>query len=223
MYAAPEPILHSSVAQIYLDEIVNEYKYICERMSTSLQNTISKIKWFNFDADKAKRFKESLKLKQIKAGQIIYDVGEKSQHFFILHEGRVRIDSQFKVENITKWPVSLQETEWSFVTKKVLRTLVSSLEAQPTFFADGTEPAKQNHLLFGHNDLLANQRPRIIRAVALTDCIVLIGTAQTLFTFLSDPAEIKAITESVTAVNPYDIANLFVQRKIDREDYCNMF
>ena len=71
---------------------------------------------------------------------MLYDIGEKSEHFYFLHKGRVRIDSMFEVEDITKWPSGPGETEWNVHTKKVLRSLA-------------TFDAPQ---IIGHIDVLSN-------------------------------------------------------------------
>ena len=83
-------------------------------------------------------FRDKLHLKTYKKGEVVYNVGQKAEHFYLLQEGTVRLDSLFKYENINKWPINKKETEWSFITKKVLRNL-SKLEAPG---------------LFGHNDML---------------------------------------------------------------------
>lgn len=38
--------------------------------------------------------------------------------------------------------------------------------------------------IFGHIDIMANQRPRIIKAIAETDVVVLKGTAKLLYEYL---------------------------------------
>lgn len=50
-------------------------------------------------------FKNNLKLRFYKSGEIIFDIGEKSDYFCILQKGEVKIFSMFEVENIKKWPV----------------------------------------------------------------------------------------------------------------------
>jgi len=140
-----------------------------------------------------------------KSGEIIYDIGEKSDYFCILQKGEVKIFSMFEVESINKWPVenevkewvnkgdySVQlkkrETEWNIKTQKVLRSLEILSTPQ----------------LFGHIDLLHDQRPRTIKAIALVDSIVLIGSSQVFFSFLDD-LSIKKIAESIKFKNPYEI------------------
>ena len=58
--------------------------------------------------------------------------------------------------------------------------------------------------IFGHIDIMASQRPRIIRAVAVTDIVVLKGEARLLFDYL-DKEQIKALTATTQDKNPYDI------------------
>ena len=57
-------------------------------------------------------FKNTLKLRFYKAGDIIYDIGEKSDFFCILQKGEVKIFSMFEVESINKWPVENKDIEW---------------------------------------------------------------------------------------------------------------
>ena len=118
-----------------------------------------------------------------KSGEIIYDIGEKSDYFCILQKGEVKIFSMFEVESINK-----RETEWNIKTQKVLRSLEILSTPQ----------------LFGHIDLLHDQRPRTIKAIALVDSIVLIGSSQVFFSFLDD-LSIKKIAESIKFKNPYEI------------------
>jgi len=47
-----------------------------------------------------------------KSGEIIYDIGEKSDYFCILQKGEVKIFSMFEVESINKWPVENEVKEW---------------------------------------------------------------------------------------------------------------
>ena len=68
-------------------------------------------------------------------------------------------------------------TEWTVLNQKVLRTV--QLTEAPN--------------IFGHIDIMASQRPRIIRAVAVTDIVVLKGAARLLFDYL-DKDQIKALS-----------------------------
>jgi len=51
---------------------------------------------------------------------------------------------------------------------------------------------------------MANQRPRIIKAIAESDVVILRGDAKLLFEFL-DNDQMKEMQKSTSASNPYDI------------------
>lgn len=73
-------------------------------MSAQL-NTISKIKWFALlEPAKAKDFKNSLQRIKMTKDSIIFDVNEDSEHFYLLQEGKIRIDAMFEIEQIRKHP-----------------------------------------------------------------------------------------------------------------------
>ena len=62
-------------------------------------NTITKIKWFALlEPARALNFKNQLERIKLLKGQTVYDIGGPSNYFFILQEGKIRIDSMFEIE-----------------------------------------------------------------------------------------------------------------------------
>ena len=59
---------------------------------------------------------------------------------------------------------------------------------------------------------MANQRRRIIRAVAETDVIVLKGEARLLFEYLEN-SQNRQISKEAVDKNPYDIGQVFLDAK----------
>lgn len=53
----------------------------------------------------------------------MFDVDEPSDHFYFVHSGKVRIDTSFDVQHITKWPAENQQIQWNVQNQKVLTTL----------------------------------------------------------------------------------------------------
>ena len=66
--------------------------------------------------------------------------------------------------------------------------------------------------IFGHIDIMANQRPRIIRAVAESDIVILVGEARLLIEYL-DKEQIREMSKKVQAKNPYDIGKVYLDAK----------
>lgn len=83
----------------------------------------------------------------------------------------------FVIEQIRKNPYDNEQTNWDLLNQKVMRTVQYS------------EPP----CMFGHPDIMANQRPRIIKAVAETDIVVLKGEAKLLFQYL-DKDQLKTLS-----------------------------
>ena len=92
-------MLRTDILSIYFDEIVTIYQRIQEKEMQAQMNTISKIKWFALlEPARAVSFKNELSRIKMAAGEIIYDIGESSDHFYLLQEGQIRIDSMFEIE-----------------------------------------------------------------------------------------------------------------------------
>ena len=151
-------------------------------------------------------FKNELVMMEFKQGETVFDVGEPSDYFYILMKGKLRADTAFKVEAITKWPINMSENEWSFLTKNVLRTTFNKVAPD----------------IFGHPDVLSGKRPRILRTTAITDIIVLRGAARLLYEYLDAPM-MKAITASVSSVNQYEIGSAYLDAKLSREAHLSFF
>ena len=69
---------------------------------------------------------------------------------------------------------------------------------------------------------MASQRPRIIRAVAVTDIVVLKGEARLLFDYL-DSDQIKALSATTQDKNPYDIGQVYLNARHDGALHNEMF
>ena len=112
----------------------------------------------------------------------------------------------FIIEQIRKNPHDVNSTDWHLLNQKVLRTVEYS------------EPP----CIFGHIDIMANQRPRIIRAMAQTDCVVLKGEAKLLFEYL-DKDQLKMLSASTSAANPYDIGQTYLNARLDEQRHNTLF
>lgn len=113
--AASWPVLKTSVIRIYMNELENIHEGITARIKSEQTKLISNIKWFaTFSGENTESFRSELVIRHCKKGEIIYEVGEESTHFFLLFAGEVRTDSCFNVEHITKWPHGLHDSEWHF-------------------------------------------------------------------------------------------------------------
>jgi CRP-like cAMP-binding protein len=109
----------------------------------------------------------------MKKGESIYEIGDQTNHFFMLYKGKVRVDCNFTVEHITKWPISMHESEWKFVSKKIYREL--KIHKAPDWF--------------GHWGLI-EPGPRFVRATCATDCTLLVGE-RSLFFAIFEGKDIK--------------------------------
>lgn len=69
---------------------------------------------------------------------------------------------------------------------------------------------------------MANQRPRIIKAVAETDIVVLKGEARLLFQYLHKD-QLKTLSASTQASNPYDIGQIYINKKYDERHHNQLF
>lgn len=128
--SAKFPVQRTDLLSIYFDEIVTIYQRIQEKEMQAQMNTISKIKWFSLlEPASALAFKNELSRIKMSKGSIIYDIGQSSDHFYLLQEGQIRIDSMFEIEQIRKHPVvdaqtgAGDRTEWTVLNQKVLRTV----------------------------------------------------------------------------------------------------
>lgn len=174
---------------------------IRERISKAYLATITstKIKWFSMlDQQRARALNSALVQHRFQKGEIIFDIGESSDNFFFLHEGRIRLDSMVEVEHITKWPLNKKETEWNVHSKKVIRSL-KECEAPD---------------LIGHIPALQGSKTRHLRAVAITDVTVLQGKTNLLIEYLTHD-QLKAMRKSVSDKNPYDIGKVFLSNRYD--------
>lgn len=182
-------------------DIKSIFYSVRERVSKAQYATItsSKIKWFSLlDPDRVIEFRSQLSQLRFLKGEIIYDIGESTEHFYFLHEGKVRMDSMFELEHITKWPSAMDQTEWNLHSKKVIRSLNESSAPD----------------IIGHIDALNAATSRIIRAVAITDVIVLQGHTRLLFEYLTHQ-QMKAMGNSVQDKNPQDIGRVFLSNRYD--------
>ena len=66
--------------------------------------------------------------------------------------------------------------------------------------------------IFGHVDIMANMRPRVIRAVAETDSVILVGEAFLLNQYL-DKDQVLKMSKNTESKNPYDIGRVFLDAK----------
>ena len=112
----------------------------------------------------------------------------------------------FEVEQIRKNPHTRHETNWQLLTQQVLRTVQYSKAPE----------------IFGHIDIMANQRPRIIKAIAESDVVILRGDAKLLFEFL-DNDQMKEMQKSTSASNPYDIGQVYLNSKYDQRFKGELF
>ena len=148
--AANVPFSRVSVLTVYFADVEAMFERIREKENQKYLTAISKIKWFALlDNKKAQSFVNNMCSMKLRKGEILYDIDEPADYFFILQEGELSLDSMFEVEQVRKWPCSVKSTEWEVITHKVIKN-VSSNKA-PT--------------IVGQIDILQN-RNRTIRAVA---------------------------------------------------------
>jgi len=103
--AAEMPVERTDIMSIYFDDLEAVYSRLREKENQRQLNTITKIKWFALlELHRAQSFKNQLTMQKVKKGQIVYDLGEPSKHFYLLQEGMIRIDAMFEIEQIRKYP-----------------------------------------------------------------------------------------------------------------------
>lgn len=56
-------------------------------------------------------------------GDVIFDIGDRAEYFYFLHQGTVRYDCMFEVEHIAKWPCRRDQNSWNIQTSSVIRSL----------------------------------------------------------------------------------------------------
>ena len=157
--AAPWPVLHSSVIRVYMNELESIHENITSRIKREQIKLLNDIKCFaTLSNVNTSALRSELQIRHCKKGESVFEVGDESTHFFLLFAGKVRTDSCFNVEHITKWPTNMSFTEWDFKTKKIFRSL-------------GVLKAPS---IFGHVSILVKS-PRILRATCATDCTLLVG------------------------------------------------
>ena len=187
------PFTRVTTISIYFSDIEAMFERIIEKENQKYLTAISKIKWFALlDNKKAQQFVNNLISLKFKKGDVVYDIDESADCFFIIQEGIISLDSMFEVEQVRKWPSSTKSTEWEVCTQKVIKNIQTN----------------QAPAIVGHIDIL-HQRPRTIRGVAMSDIVILKGHGNLLYKFL-DKVQIKQMTDSVSNLNPYDIGKKFI-------------
>lgn len=76
--------------------------------------------------------------------------------------------------------------------------------------------------IIGHRDAINDYRPRIIRAIAITDVIVLEAHTRLLFKYLTHQ-QLKAMGASVSNSDPYEIGRKFLSKNYDTKSYKKSF
>lgn len=205
--AAPWPILQTSVIRVYMNELESIHESITDRIKREQIALLNDNKWFaSLSNVNTGALRSELEIRHCKKGEIIFEVGDESTHFYLLFAGEVRTDSSFNVEHITKWPTNINVTEWDFKTRKIFRSL-QVLKAPS---------------LFGHVSILVKS-PRIIRATCATDCTLLVGDKQLLYSYLDEDVIKKMMTGIEQQSNPYDIGETYLSHKLDREEHLQDF
>ena len=84
---------------IYFEDIEAIYSRLREKENQKQLNTIGKIRWFALlEPMRAQDFKNQLVSLKIKSGKTVFDIGETSEHFYLIQEGHIRLDSMFEIE-----------------------------------------------------------------------------------------------------------------------------
>ncbi|CDW91109.1 UNKNOWN [Stylonychia lemnae] len=168
---------------------------------TAIQNDTQVIKLLKEDLETAQKQFEQIQLIKL----VFYEIDDRADHFYILRQGIVKVETMFDIETITKVPIEGKMTEWNIKQQTLLKKL--AVREAPEWF--------------GYEEIVKQSR-RILKVTALTDCLVLYGKSKMLL-----ECKIIKIYLYHIDLNKYEIESLIknvsdVNHERIGEDYSNL-